>query len=274
MPNQSQSRPELLERLRRELSEPLGALDLDTLGRHNRAYTQLYASDRFGSFVETEWPYYMKVLDLYRRLVPPGARILDVGTFVPVMPLLLSWSGYNVVSVEKLDLYGDALGPMVKLLGKHRVDFKNTDIVESASNLGCFDAVNLLAVIEHLVGSPRELLLHLRELLGRGGKLFVVVPNQARLARRLAFALKGVSVQPDYGLYFESVPPFEGHHREYTLPELRYALGHTGYSITEIGSVKYPPVGGVVKRLVTRVGNALPVTFHQALYAVGENVEA
>lgn len=258
-----------LSKLRLVIEGPLEALDLERLGRHNRAYLRTYAVQRFERFVEAEWPYYAKVLEWYRQHVPAGSSVLEIGTFVPVIPLLLAWHGYRVTTVEKLSLYGDALNPMVELLKQHEVTFLNADIMEETFDPGLFDAVNLLAVVEHLLGSPKNLLVRIHNMLRPRGVLVFTVPNQARLIRRLGLLFGGISVHGDYEDYFESEYPYEGHHREYTRSEVVYALTHSGFQIEQFCSVKYPPLGWSVRALVTVVANLLPSTFHQALFAIG-----
>lgn len=258
-----------LARLRSVLEEPLRALDLVRLGEHNRSYSRSYADERFESFIQAEWPYYSRVLDWYRRNIPKGAAVLEIGTFIPVIPLLLTWEGYRVKTVEKLALYGDALNPMVGLLRAQGVDFCDADIMDPAFQPGQFDTVNLLAVVEHLLGSPKQLLLRIHGMLRPDGVIVFAVPNQARLVRRLGLFFGGISVQPDYADYFESTYPFSGHHREYTAAEVVHALKQTGFQISAFGSVRYPPSGGVAKRAITTVGNLLPASFHQTIFAVG-----
>jgi SAM-dependent methyltransferase len=258
-----------LNRVRSILEGPLKAIDLDQLSVHNRSYARHYASHRFERFVLAEWPYYAKVLEWYRHHVPEGSSVLEIGTFVPVVPLLLAWEGYRVTTVERLELYGSALDPMVELLGQHAVNFLNADIMNEAFAPGTFDNVNLLAVVEHLLGSPKRLLSRIHAMLRPQGALVFAVPNQARLVRRLGLFFGGISVHGNYEDYFESEYPYEGHHREYTKPEVVLALTRSGFRIESLDSVRYPPTGSGTQRLVTRFANLLPLTFHQMLFAIG-----
>ncbi len=258
-----------LARLQEVLEGPLQSLDLNHLGAHNRSYQGAYAKQRFQKFVEAEWPYYSRVLNWYRANVPKGAAVLEIGTFIPVIPLLLTWEGYRVTTVEKLSLYGPALDPMINLLRAQDIDFRDADIMDPAFNPGAFDTVNLLAVVEHLLGSPKQLLLRIHGMVKPGGYLVFAVPNQARLIRRLGLFFAGLSVQPNFDDYFESEYPFSGHHREYTFNEARHAIHRTGFELTEIGSVRYPRAGGLIQQVTTVIGNMLPCTFHQMIFAVG-----
>lgn len=257
------------ERVRSVLEGPLGRLNLDRLGAYNRSYARAYSNHRFESFVQAEWPYYSKVLEWYRANILPGSSVLEIGAFIPVIPLLLSWEGYRVTTVERLDLYGDALDPMLNILRQNEVTFLDADIMDTGFDLGIFDTINLLAVVEHLLGSPKNLLLRIYTMLRPGGALVFVVPNQARFARRLGLFFFGMSVHGDYEDYFESEYPYGGHHREYTMPEVVFALTHTGFRIEQLSSVRYPPSGDNIRRIVCGLANLLPSTFHQAFFAIG-----
>lgn len=259
---------ELLPRLRSVLEPALCEVKLDRLAAHNRAYAMLYQRDRFEHFVVLEWPYYRWVLDWYSKNVPAGASVLEIGMFVPVVPLLLAWAGYRVSAVEKLSLVGNAIGPLIRVAEENGVRFLDDDVMSRDFRPGRFDVVNLLCVVEHLPGSPKRLLLRIREMLVADGRLVFVVPNQARLVRRLGLFLGGLSVQPRFDLYFESEYPFSGHHREYTRDEVQFALRAAGYAMDELGSVRYPPRGSLPARVVTMIGNLLPATFHQCIRAV------
>lgn len=258
-----------LAAIRALLQGPLAGLDMERLGAHNRSYARGYAAQRFERFVQDEWPYYARVLSWYRDHVPRGTRVLEIGTFIPVMALLLKRDGYAVSTVEKLSLYGDALHPMIEVLRQQGVDFIDADIMDPGFDPGRFGAVNLLAVVEHLLGSPKELLLRIRTMLEPGGAFVFAVPNQARFVRRLGLMFGGISVHPPFEDYFESSYPFSGHHREYTASEVRFALTRAGFRIEHLGSVRYPPTGSLGRRAITAVGNLLPMTFHQMLFAVG-----
>lgn len=257
----------LLARLRDALDGPLSHIDFEELARYNHGYLR-YQADPFGSFVLSEWPYYRAVLRWYRSHVPVGAHVLDVGTLIPTVPLLLAWQGYRVTTVERLELYGRGLDPLVDVAQREGVNFLDLDLTTTDLPVRDFDVANLLAVIEHLPGSPRNLLQRVYNALRDGGRIVVVVPNHARLMHRLQL-LRGRSVHQAYSTYFDSAYPFTGHHREYTSAELVYALEHSGYTVERIAGVPYPPQGSLGARCLARVAALLPDTFHTALLAVG-----
>jgi SAM-dependent methyltransferase len=260
---------EVLERLRDVLSGPLSRLDFESLSRFNRGYAR-YAEDPFSCFVRDEWPYYRRVLQWYRESVPAGARVLEVGMFIPVVPLLLTWAGYRVTTVERLDFYGGALDELVGMLRGVGVEVADQDVIADPLECGGYDVVNLLAVVEHLSGSPRVLLERLRDAMKPGGSLVFAVPNHAALHHRLNLFLRGASVHPSFVAYYDSEYPFTGHHREYTHDEMVYALRRAGLQVVETGSIQYPPRGTLASRAISVVAALLPATFHTALFAVAQ----
>lgn len=257
----------LLDWLERELTDPLSRLDWNLLSRHNRAYLH-YRDAPFARFVRNEWPYYRRVLGWYSKNLPVGCKVVDLGMFVPVIPLALAHMGYRVETVERMSLYGGALDPICHLARSHGIVVHDRDIAEDQSVCSNADAVNFLAVAEHLLGSPRSVLNGLSRCMPPSAYFLFVVPNQARLSRRLSLLIAGKSVQPDFEDYFYSEYPFEGHHREYTREEVRFALTRGGFKISSLTSIKYPARGSLLEKAVTLLGNLLPPTFHQVHFAV------
>ena len=79
-------------------------------------------------------------------------------------------------------------------------------------------------MLEHLPGSPKELLENMRACLEPDGFLYVDVPNIAWWDHRMACSsVVAASTQP-LEFYYGSAPPFLGHHREYTVEELETVL--------------------------------------------------
>ena len=99
-----------------------------------------------------EWPSYIKILCLYRKHIKRGSSILEVGSFIPILPILLSLDGYKVTIIDKESLYYDELSIFSKVLKKFDIASFNGDILQGGLNdLDTkFDAVNLTFVLEHL----------------------------------------------------------------------------------------------------------------------------
>lgn len=131
--------------------------------------------------------------------------------------------------------------------------------------------MNLLAVLEHLTGSPKLLLSKIFKLLKDDGDFVFVVPNQARLAKRISL-LFGYSVMPPYEDYFDSEYPFEGHHREYVFSEVNYMMNKSNFYVTKLYSVSYGLTGNLVKKIFFVISYFLPKTFGQIIFAVAKKI--
>jgi SAM-dependent methyltransferase len=79
--------------------------------------------------------------------------------------------------------------------------------------------VMLHDVLEHLHGSPRDLLNDLLELTKPGGLLFVTVPNAANIKKRIEL-LFGRTNMHDFASYYWYPGPWRGHNREYVRNDL------------------------------------------------------
>lgn len=259
----------LLQWLEAELTPALRVLDYDAIGHGNRAYAIAYKRTPFARFVADEWPCYRKTLEFVLTTIPRGACVLDVGMFVPVMPLLLTRHGYSVTTVDRPELFqSTGLKPLIDVARKHAVEFLAGDFNREGAfaHLERFDGAMILNVFEHLLGSPHPMLKNARALLHDSAPLVVSVPNQARLIRRLGL-LFGISVLPDFEEYFASSYPFEGHHREYTRAEVFYALTQSGFWVERFESIRYYPKGAA-RCVVSVFANILPRSFHQGIWAV------
>ena len=84
-----------------------------------------------------------------------------------------------------------------------------------------------MAVIEHIPHTPREFLGVLAGHVSPGGVLALDTPNVARYWNRKRLA-DGLSIHQPLHDQFQSGIPWEGHHREYTAPELTWMLEQVG----------------------------------------------
>lgn len=88
-----------------------------------------------------------------------------------------------------------------------------------------------MAVAEHLAHSPQPLMKNIQAVLIPGGHLIFEVPNLAFWSRRFSFFFPGRTVFAPIAQLYHSAIPFTGHHREYTLDDVRYVLTESGYRI-------------------------------------------
>ena len=248
------------EHLEPILAPALRALDIPGLARHNHGYLA-YEHDPFGSFVGWELPRYLHHVGKISTFADEKEPILDIGSFIPTLPIMLHRLGYEVILVDNFALYGGVLDPILEVcedLGLHYID---ADVLDPSQfrRLPKSRQVNLLAVVEHLNGSPRTLLESVRELMPEDGRLFFEVPNIASLGKRLRFLRRGTPPGQPFESYFKSIYPFSGHNREYTLDDVRYSMEETGFRVEELYTFNYsspPPLRRSLARLAWTLSDA------------------
>lgn len=246
----------------------LDSVDMDDLVTHNAGYAG-YAEAPFDRFVGDERGRFAKAIDLLNLDRP--SRVVDLGCFIPHLPIALARLGHRVTIVERFELYGPSFGrELTRVASEEGIEVVDTDLSsDDLVRLGAFDVVLLMAVLEHLNGSPRALLERIRSILAPGGRLLVEVPNIAELGQRLRLAL-GRSPLPDYGTYLASAYPFTGHNREMTAAELRFALEATGYRVEHLEDYDYVPWTRLSRngRLLRRAKRVLTGSFGESVVAV------
>jgi len=253
----------VIREAREELSPYLARLDIERLSQHNRGYMR-YSLDSTRSFIDQEIIRYVKTVDFINETLPRDASVIDIGLFVPVVPIALAKLGFQVASVDKLAFYGGALNEMISLISDHYnvsiydLDILNDDLDVLAAR---YDVVLLLAILEHLNGTPRYLLERVKILLKTDGYIVVEVPNASSLRKRIAFLVKGAPPYPPFPDYYHSDYPFTGHNREYTVRDLKYALEHSGLEIIRMEVFHHSTPDGLslkagLWRFLERIGPA------------------
>jgi 2-polyprenyl-3-methyl-5-hydroxy-6-metoxy-1,4-benzoquinol methylase len=167
---------------------------------------------------------------LHSMGVDPGSSILEVGSFYCYFAGPLQRRGYQVTAIDRYRQFGGALGTFVddfRLSGGAVIETDANHEDEDLRMLGKFDAVISMAVVEHIPHTPREFLVALASHVRPGGVLAIDTPNIARYFNRKALA-EGRSIHQPIEYQFPSTFPFEGHHREYTVDEVRWMLEQTG----------------------------------------------
>jgi len=179
-----------------------------------------------------------------RLHVAPGARVLDFGSYFGNFALALAADGYAVEAVDGYAEYGEALAPCVAL--QQQAGIAIHDFATLGYGLeplhGRYDAIVCAGVIEHIPHTPRLLLETLVALLVPGGILVLDTPNLAYLYRRLALMEGGTTFPPIAQQYYTELP-FEGHHREYTVPEVEWMLTAAGLAQLSIETFNYSVFG-------------------------------
>ena len=220
-----------------ELAPLIEKLDMEKISKHNKGYLA-YSNDPVKYFIDMEFIRYAKTLDfLFNKSKEQYIKhILDIGFFIPVIPICLAKLGFAVSSIEKLSYYDGALDKIIEYTIKHyRIELIDEDLFDfKPKEKRYYDSILLLAVIEHLHGSPRFILNTIKKLLKLEGYLVLDTPNISSLTKRIVFLVKGKPPNPHFKDYFYSEYPFSGHNREYTLDDVLFALNATGFNIVKI----------------------------------------
>ncbi|WP_351233388.1 class I SAM-dependent methyltransferase [Streptomyces sp. NPDC002133] len=128
------------------------------------------------------------VAELPRRL-PKDADILELGAGNGLMAQSLLAGGVSIGSYTLGDLSAARMAGLRRNFTDSRFRFVQTDAEHpSATVQGPFDAVLMLALIEHLV-DPLRAMIDIRSLLKPGGFVYLDTPNLAKWTRRAKLAL-------------------------------------------------------------------------------------
>lgn len=218
-----------------ELKPLISNLDWEKLSKHNKG--NLRYRNYPSGHLDLEVIRYIKTVDYINANFQRYSSVLDIGFFVPLIPIALSKLGFRVFALEKLCYYNGALDNIINFAReKYGVNILDFDILNDTipKSWETYDVVLLLAVLEHLNGTPKYVLDKVKALLNPTGFLIVEVPNAAALAKRLSFLLKGKPPFPPFEDYYDSEYPFSGHNREYTIQDVKYALERSGFEIVKI----------------------------------------
>lgn len=166
--------------------------------------------------------------------------ICDVGGFWGVFPITLVKLGFEVAMTEALKYYSSAFDDLfayIRTQGVEIIDFDPFE--EEASTLNkTFDAISLMAVLEHYPHSPAFVMDNIKAMLKSEGVLFVEVPNIAYWPKRWAF-LFGKSPLVSMTSKYHSKTPFIGHHHEYSHEHLCELMQLAGFKVVSEHFLNY-----------------------------------
>ena len=147
----------LLKNVDRLIMPLINAIDVKDISKHNIGYLD-YGIDKFKYFIESERNRFIKVIDLISNSIGQGV-ICDLGCFIPYLPLALSLLGYKVKIVDNYELYATNYKDNLTIFAeKNNIELFDIDILDNDFDiLGKNDVTLLMAVVEHLNGSPKNL---------------------------------------------------------------------------------------------------------------------
>lgn len=168
--------------------------------------------------------------------------LLDVGGFFGAFPLAMARLGFSVTLAEKYSYYYGAFDALKEYLSSEGVALLDADFVSEnlRSPENRYDIVTCMALIEHLADSPKILVKNIHDHMNDRGFLIVDVPNIAYWPNRIKLLL-GQTIHPPLRDVFESEVPFLGHHREYTISDVRELFSMGGFNLIGIHTFNYTP---------------------------------
>ena len=183
---------------------------------------------------------HLEEVALLDRLLPQGGRLLDVGGGLGVNLACLAALRPDVagVLVDRFSEYDGenrmgAAEDAFPLLRDRGVEVHAMDFWPDARlpfGDGAFQVATLLDVVEHLPGSPLDLLREIHRVLAPGGRLILSGPNAAKLTSRLKL-LAGKHPHIPFEAWVEG--PYYSHYREYTPDEYASLLERAGFLVEE-----------------------------------------
>jgi len=160
-------------------------------------------------------------------LLPPGGRILDVGTGYGLIPRIMQRLGAHAISTDFPTTGGK--GPLQRLMDLgmegHFLQVGDEPLPIPDETV---DVVFVGNMIEHLPHSPRPFMADMKRVLKPGGHLVMDTKNAVDLKTRTKMLL-GISNWPP----IEAIYPLDfnpHHHKEYTLAELKKLLELSGFN--------------------------------------------
>jgi 2-polyprenyl-3-methyl-5-hydroxy-6-metoxy-1,4-benzoquinol methylase len=193
-----------------------------------------------------------RFFNAYRSLVDHGSfpvrTICDVGGFFGVFPVTLKKLGFQVTMTESLQYYGEAFSPLFRFIEGEGVSVVDYDPFRSERTPGQFDAVTVVAMLEHYPHSLMRFMKNVVSMALEGGNLYIEVPNIAHWPKRIGLLRGRSPLVPLRDIYL-SAEPFIGHHHEFTMEELRDLADLSGIRIEREYCFSYSETSGIWQRL-------------------------
>jgi 2-polyprenyl-3-methyl-5-hydroxy-6-metoxy-1,4-benzoquinol methylase len=227
----------LARQVTKETSGDVHGADFSALAKH----WPMAAEFDWDNYLRCSLIRMVRALSAVRQAKFEEGRVLDFGSFFGNFSLMFSRAGYQVQAADSYGEFGSALKPMADRLKNEKVEI--LDLGEVGYDLSgvrpeSVDIVLSMSVIEHIAHTPRHMLEAVQSVLRPGGILVLETPNQAYLYNRLNLA-RGQSIHAPIRSQYVSAVPFKGHHREYTVDEVRWMVEQAGLGVERVDLFNY-----------------------------------
>jgi SAM-dependent methyltransferase len=176
-----------------------------------------------------------------------GAVVLDIACGFAIPSRVLVSLGYeNVIGTDSF-LTADQRTLTYSQQSLKMVEVRNIESQPLPFKDNSMDIVCFLATIEHLHNSPKRVMTEIKRVLKVGGIVVVDTPNILELRKRLMLLL-GRSFAQDMRFVFNREYN-SGHHREYTLEELKDVVTWSGFNIIDARLLDCLSPLSIVKRI-------------------------
>lgn len=160
-----------------------------------------------------------------RAIVPPGARVLDIGAHYLHQSALLRLLGYEVWALDVPEFVElPFVARRAVELGIPLTPVRNLEKEQFlAGHEGAFDLVLFCEILEHITFNPIDFWRRVYELMRVGGKLYLTTPNSLRLLN-VASTVKRALTLDGIGIGVPSIfaTVTYGHHwKEYSRGEVK-----------------------------------------------------
>jgi SAM-dependent methyltransferase len=198
------------------------------------------------------------------KYLPRGSTILDFGSGPGDAAAVLAGLGYRMSATDDLcdewHLAGNMRDRILRFMARWKVDFFLSEQGKPWPwAQGQFDMVMSHHVLEHLIDSPRELMVSLTALVRDGGYVYISVPSAVNIRKRISL-LRGQTNHPPFDKYYWSEGTWRGHRREYCRDDLVQLAACLGLNIVELQTYHYMTyqLSPVVKKVYEAVTAIVP----------------
>lgn len=223
----------VLDEVETAVRKLLDTIDIQEIAKYNVGLS-IYGQFRYEYFIQREKRRFLLTLDEVNQS-KMAASVCDLGCFIPYLPIALSLTGHKVKIVDKYSMYSQSFKDNIRRISDdYDIEVHDLDILyDDIGQLESVDVVLLMAVLEHLNGSPKRLMESIRSIMRPDALLFSEIPNIAEFSKRIRM-LFGHSPLPKYKDYFYSKYPYAGHNREMTVEEVRFLFETCGFHIMSL----------------------------------------